>query len=230
MGAGESVGDARAQDAGDRRSFVHDAQEILAGDLQESACACRRDRCGARDPLQEPDLSEVVSGAQDPYRSLACPFSDRENVQGAGEHDVKVVRLVPSSQTATVSSRPASSRSRSAATRYETLRAIARLFVTFAAEDQARYELLFERTIPDFKPSTESYAVAVEVFTKGRAALSAAGLTDDVDFDLWTALVAGLARQQLANDPGGDRYMRLIDDAVEMFVKHVFDKHALDQG
>jgi AcrR family transcriptional regulator len=113
---------------------------------------------------------------------------------------------------------------------YETLRGIARLFVTFAAEDQARYELLFERTIPDFKPSTESYAVAVDVFTKGRAALSAAGLTDDVDFDLWTALVAGLAGQQLANDPGGDRYMRLIDDAVEMFVKHVFDKHALDQG
>ena len=112
----------------------------------------------------------------------------------------------------------------------ETLRGIARLFVTFAAEDQARYELLFERTIPDFKPSTESYAVAVEVFTKGRAALSAAGLSDDVDFDLWTALVTGLAGQQLANDPGGDRYILLIDDAVEMFVKHVFDKHALDQG
>jgi len=111
---------------------------------------------------------------------------------------------------------------------YETLRGIAHLFVTFAAEDQARYELLFERTIPHFTPSPESYSVAVEVFTKGRAALSAAGLSDDVDFDLWTALVAGLAGQQLSNDPGGDRYIRLVDDAVEMFAKHVFDKHALD--
>jgi AcrR family transcriptional regulator len=104
----------------------------------------------------------------------------------------------------------------------ETLRSVARLFVTFAAEDQARYELLFMRTIPGFEPSPESYAVAVEVFAKGRAALTAAGLSDDGDFDLWTALVTGLASQQLANDPGGDRYLRLIDDAVAMFAEHVF--------
>jgi AcrR family transcriptional regulator len=105
----------------------------------------------------------------------------------------------------------------------EALRAIARLFVTFAAEDQARHELLFLRTIPDFEPSPESYAVAVEVFSKGRAVLTAAGL-GDADFDLWTALVAGLAGQQLANDPDGDRYIRLIDDAVAMFAAYVFDK------
>src|SRR5450432_3085527 len=41
---------------------------------------------------------------------------------------------------------------------YEMLRANARLFVTFAAEDEARYELLFMRTIPDFEPSDDSYA------------------------------------------------------------------------
>jgi AcrR family transcriptional regulator len=106
---------------------------------------------------------------------------------------------------------------------HEALRTTARLFVTFAAEDQARYELLFLRTIPDFEPSPESYAVALEVFSKGRSVLSAAGLGDEADFDLWTALVAGLASQQLANDPGGDRYIRLIDDAVAMFAEHVFD-------
>jgi hypothetical protein len=39
---------------------------------------------------------------------------------------------------------------------------------------------------------------------------------------MWTALVAGLASQQLANDPHGDRYIRLIDDAVAMFADHVF--------
>jgi AcrR family transcriptional regulator len=109
---------------------------------------------------------------------------------------------------------------------HEALRTIARLFVTFVAEDQARYELLFLRTIPDFEPSPESYAIAVEVFSKGRSVLTAAGLGDDADFDLWTALVAGLASQQLANDPGGDRYIRLIDDAVAMFAAHVFDKQA----
>jgi len=103
----------------------------------------------------------------------------------------------------------------------ELLRATARLFVTFAAEDQARYELLFMRTIPDFEPTPESYATAVEVFTRGRTALRKAGLRSDADFDLWTAVVAGLAGQQLANQPGGDRYLRLIDSAVEMFADHM---------
>jgi AcrR family transcriptional regulator len=101
------------------------------------------------------------------------------------------------------------------------LQAIARLFVEFAAEDQARYQLLFLRTIPGFQPSPESYAIAIEVFTSGHTILTRAGLRDDADFDLWTALVAGLASQQLANDPGGDRYIRLIDDAVTMFADHV---------
>ena len=103
-----------------------------------------------------------------------------------------------------------------------TLRDVARLFVTFAAEDQARYELLFLRTIPDFEPSPDSYAVAVEVFEMGRSILTGVGLRTLADFDLWTALLAGLSSQQLANDPGGDRYLKLIDDAVAMFAGHVF--------
>ena len=102
------------------------------------------------------------------------------------------------------------------------LQAVARLFVTFAAEDQARYELLFLRTIPDFEPSPESYAIAVEVFARGRSILTGVGLNNPDDFDLWTALVSGLSSQQLANDPGGDRYIRLIDNAVAMFSEHVF--------
>jgi len=104
------------------------------------------------------------------------------------------------------------------------LRAIARLFVTFAAEDQARYELLFLRTIPDFEPSPESYSVAVEVFERGRTILAGAGLRSLADFDLWTALISGLSSQQLANDPGGDRYIKLIDNAVAMFSKHVLER------
>jgi AcrR family transcriptional regulator len=104
------------------------------------------------------------------------------------------------------------------------LQAVARLFVTFAAEDQARYELLFLRTIPDFEPSPESYAIAVEVFARGRSILTGVGLNNPDDFDLWTALVSGLSSQQLANDPGGDRYIRLIDNAVAMFSEHVFGR------
>ncbi|HLQ53291.1 MAG TPA: hypothetical protein VK162_03340, partial [Streptosporangiaceae bacterium] len=101
------------------------------------------------------------------------------------------------------------------------LRAMAELFVEFAAQDQARYQLLFLRTISGFQPSPDSYAIAVEVLASVRVVLTRAGLRDDADFDLWTAIVAGLASQQLANDPGGDRYLRLIDDAVTMFANHV---------
>ncbi len=101
------------------------------------------------------------------------------------------------------------------------LHAVASTFVRFAAEDQARYQLMFQRTIPGFRPSAESYAIAVEVLGSIRTVLARAGLRKDTDLDLWTSIVTGLASQQLANDPGGDRYIRLINDAVTMFADHV---------
>ncbi|MEO9223429.1 MAG: TetR/AcrR family transcriptional regulator [Acidimicrobiales bacterium] len=104
------------------------------------------------------------------------------------------------------------------------LRAVAHLMVRFGAEDQARYQLLFLRTIPDFEPSPESYAIAEEIFGYGRSILADRGLRKAADFDLWTVLVSGIASQQLANDPGGDRYIRLIDKTVEMFADHVWGK------
>ena len=101
------------------------------------------------------------------------------------------------------------------------LRSVAKIFVEFSAEDAARAQLMFQRTIPDFEPSAESYALAIEVVEQGRTKFDAAGVTDAAHFDLWTALVSGLATQQLANDPGGDRWLRLIDDAVDMYADHV---------
>ena len=101
------------------------------------------------------------------------------------------------------------------------LRAVARIVLEFAAQDQARYQLLFLRTIPGFQPSPDSYAIAVEVLASVRTTLARAGLRNDADFDLWTAVVVGLAGQQLANDPGGDRYTRLIDSAIAMFASHI---------
>ncbi len=104
------------------------------------------------------------------------------------------------------------------------LRLTARVFVEFAAEDVERYQLLSQRTIPDFEPSPGSYALAVEVFEQMRARFAAAGLADPAQFDLWTAVVAGLAAQQTANDPGGDRWLRLIDEAAGMYADHVLGK------
>jgi AcrR family transcriptional regulator len=108
----------------------------------------------------------------------------------------------------------------------EILRLTARVFVEFSAEDVARYELLFQRTIPDFEPSPESYALAVQLLEQMRARFAAAGLSDPAQFDLWTALVAGLAAQQTSNDPGGDRWLRLVDEAADMYADHVLGKRA----
>jgi AcrR family transcriptional regulator len=104
------------------------------------------------------------------------------------------------------------------------LRLTARVFVEFSAEDVDRYELLFQRTIPDFEPSPGSYALAMRVFEQMRARFAAAGLTDPAQFDLWTALAAGLAAQQTSNDPGGDRWLRLVDEAADMYADHVLQK------
>ena len=40
----------------------------------------------------------------------------------------------------------------------ELLRLSARVFVEFSAEDVERYQLLFQRTVPDFDPAPEAYA------------------------------------------------------------------------
>lgn len=102
----------------------------------------------------------------------------------------------------------------------------ARVFVEFSAEDVVRYQLLFQRTIPNFTPSTESYALAVEVLKNMQTVLAHAGLHDPAHLDLWTALVAGLSAQQTANDPGGDRWLRLVDEVVDMYADHVLGKQA----
>jgi len=106
------------------------------------------------------------------------------------------------------------------------LREVARVFIEFAMEDPARSQLMFQRTIPDFEPSAESYAYALEVFERGRQALADAGVTTPEQLDLWTALVAGLTSQQLTNDPNGDRWLRLADDAIDMYADHVLPRRA----
>ena len=102
----------------------------------------------------------------------------------------------------------------------EVLRASGRLFVTFAVEDPARAQLLFLRTIPGFEPSQETYEVAVRVVELGKAHMTRCGIPLEY-FDLWTALLSGVVWQQIANEPGGDRWARWADAVVDMFLAHV---------
>jgi AcrR family transcriptional regulator len=106
------------------------------------------------------------------------------------------------------------------------LQATVRGFVGFCTSNPVRYQLMFQRTIPGFEPSPQTFAVAIEGLGRLRARLAAAGITDQRSMDLLTAIGTGIADQQISNDPGGDRWTRLVDGAVEMFFNYV----AKDKG
>lgn len=102
----------------------------------------------------------------------------------------------------------------------EGVRERARVFLHFCVEDPVRYQLLYQRTIPRFEPSPEAFAPALEVLDEVRMALRACGVTDDRAFDAWTAITQGIAAQQDANEPGGDRWIRLVDELTDMYLEH----------
>ena len=102
----------------------------------------------------------------------------------------------------------------------EVLRRRNRAFLEFCVEDPVRHQLLFQRTIPGFEPTPQSYAPAVEGLEDLHARLRACGVDDPRAWDAWTAMAAGLAAQQNANEPGGDRWLRLADEFIDMFLEH----------
>lgn len=97
----------------------------------------------------------------------------------------------------------------------------ARTFFDFSVSDLSRFQLMNQRTIPGFEPSPEAYAPALLVLEGLRNRLARHEITAQQDIDLYVALVGGLADAQLANDPGGDRWSRLLDRAVDMYVNNL---------
>jgi hypothetical protein len=94
-------------------------------------------------------------------------------------------------------------------------------WVAFCTADPTRYQLMFQRVIPDFVPSAEAYAASIASYQRFRRQFAAIGITDDSHLDLWTAIATGLVDQQVSNDPGGDRWIRLVGMAVDLFCDHV---------
>ena len=97
-------------------------------------------------------------------------------------------------------------------------RQAAHRFFDFCTADPVRYQLLFQRTIPDFAPSPEAYAVAVHAYDQMGRRLAGIGVRDQATLDLWTAVLTGLTDQQISNDPGGTRWTQLVDRAVDMLM------------
>jgi AcrR family transcriptional regulator len=97
------------------------------------------------------------------------------------------------------------------------LTAMAERYFDFAVADLARYQLMNVNIIPGFHPSPQAYAPAVEVYGLLLDELRDMGITTDQDADIFTAIIGGLVSQQLANDPGGQRWRRLIPRVIAMF-------------
>src|ERR1700730_7044876 len=95
------------------------------------------------------------------------------------------------------------------------LRQAARAFLACCVADPVRYQLLFERVVPDFVPSAASMELSVEALRYVGAWHRAAGLTDPADVALWRAGLTRLAGQQIANAPGGRRWTRRADRAID---------------
>lgn len=93
-----------------------------------------------------------------------------------------------------------------------------RHFIDFCVRDPARYQLLFQHSIPGFHPSIESMAIAERALAFLQRWLERAGVTDPAGLDLMRALLLGLAGEQIANEPDGKRWVRLTDDLVDVVV------------
>ncbi len=97
-------------------------------------------------------------------------------------------------------------------------------FVSFALEDAARYELLFERHVPGFTPSATSYALAEDVLGRVHKLIHDTGVTEPGDVDCIIAIVAGLMEAQMSNDPGGNRWIRHLNRLVDLYVDDALER------
>ncbi len=91
----------------------------------------------------------------------------------------------------------------------------------FCAASPARYHLMLQRTVPGFTPSDESLAVALAALDQVLCRLTAVGVDDPADVDVFRGLVNGLAAEQIANDPGGRRFIDRAEHAVRVFLAGV---------
>lgn len=94
-------------------------------------------------------------------------------------------------------------------------------FTEFAVADLVRFQLMNQRVVPDFTPSEASYAPSLRVIELFHQRLTRIGVSRTEDMDLCVAIVGGLIDAQFANDPGGDRWTRLLPRAMDIFADDI---------
>lgn len=193
----------------DRRARRHDAtkQEIVAAAWkvarEKGVAALSLSDVAARVGMRVPSLYSYFESKNDIYDAMFAQGNDEflAYIQACLAHPAASAR--------------------------ERVRRSLRVYFDFCTQDPTRYQLLFQRTIPGFTPSAESYTRAIEalrLFREDLAAVEVAGT--QADQDLLTALGSGLVDQQIANDPGGDRWARLLDEVADLAFDHLTKKRA----
>ena len=94
-------------------------------------------------------------------------------------------------------------------------------FVDFAVADPVRFQLMNQRMVVDFEPTAQAYEPSVQVMRLFREQLTRLGVSADADAELCVALVGGLVDAQLANEPGGERWIVHLPRAMDMFADEV---------
>lgn len=94
-------------------------------------------------------------------------------------------------------------------------------FVDFCRAGPARYQLMFGRPVPGWEPSPEVYEVSVTSYRYAARFFAGLGVDEQSLLDLCLATTAGLAAQQMSNEPGGTRWRNLARETAEMLVKHI---------
>jgi AcrR family transcriptional regulator len=94
-------------------------------------------------------------------------------------------------------------------------------FVDFALADQARFQLMNQRMVVDFEPTPESYTPSLQVMSLFAERLVRIGVRSEADVDLCVAIIGGLIDAKLANDPEGDRWVKQLPRAMDMFADEV---------
>lgn len=94
-------------------------------------------------------------------------------------------------------------------------------FVEFALADPVRFQLMNQRMVIDFEPTADAYEPSLQVMALFREQLTRIGVSADADADLCVAIIGGLVDAQLANDPGGERWIAQLPRAMDMFADEV---------
>lgn len=91
-------------------------------------------------------------------------------------------------------------------------------FLDFCVSNPGRFQLMLQHAVPGFTPSPESLRCSAESLQVMLERAASAGVRDAADVDLLRALINGLASEQIANEPGGHRFICQAERAVSLIL------------